>query len=214
MLEVPFHSKSGLLLLAALLAGSAGAQTVYRIVGADGKITFSDKPPFNAQQGKVEATGLGASAAANNSSLPYDLRQVAAKFPVTLYTANECAPCASARSLLGARGIPYSERTISTHDDAVALQRLAGDASVPMLTIGSQKLKGFSDVEWNQYLDAAGYPATSILPSGYKNLPATPLVAVQKTDTPKPADAAPPAPAVNSAPPAAPSANNPSDIQF
>ena len=48
--------------LAFLLAGTAAlvfasgaqAQTVYRIVGADGKVTFSDKPPVTAEQGKVE----------------------------------------------------------------------------------------------------------------------------------------------------------------
>ena len=43
-------------------AGSAAqAQTVYRIVGADGKVTFSDKPPASSDQGKVVGTGVGAS---------------------------------------------------------------------------------------------------------------------------------------------------------
>ena len=40
------------------LASSVQAQTVYRIVGADGKVTFSDKPPVNAEQGKVATTGV------------------------------------------------------------------------------------------------------------------------------------------------------------
>ena len=40
---------------------------------------------------------------------------------------------------------------------------------------GGQQLKGYSDLEWKQYLDAAGYPKSSQLPSGYRNPPAAPL---------------------------------------
>jgi hypothetical protein len=48
------------------------------------------------------------------------------------------------------------------------------------LTIGSQQIKGFSDSEWTQFLDAAGYPKTSVLPGNYRNAAASPLVEVQK----------------------------------
>ena len=84
------------------------AQAVYRIVGADGRVTFSDKPPVNAEQGKVAATGLGAAAAASAAALPFELRQVVARYPVTLYSAPDCSPCGSARSLLSGRGIPFT----------------------------------------------------------------------------------------------------------
>jgi hypothetical protein len=54
------------------------------------------------------------------------------------------------------------------------LQRLSGDTSVPFATIGSQQLKGFSDVEWTQFLNAAGYPQTSVLPASYRPPPPRP----------------------------------------
>lgn len=203
-----------LLIALAALGASHGvqAQTIYRIVGPDGKVTFSDKPPANAEQGKIAGTGVGASGGASGSGLPYELRQVVSKFPVTLYTSADCAPCGPARNLLTSRGVPFSERTISTNDDIASLQRIGGDTSLPLLTVGGQKIRGFSDSEWTQYLDAAGYPKTSMLPSGYRNAPATPLVAVQapvakpKVEEPPPASP-PPAPT-------GPTPSNPAGIQF
>lgn len=199
---------------ALLCALGAQAQAVYRIVGPDGKVTFSDKPPANAQQGKVATTGVGAAAAAsNNGSLPFELRQVATKYPVVLYTAEKCAPCDTGRSMLTSRGIPFSERTVITNEDRAALQRLTGDTSLPYLTVGGQRIRGYSDSEWTQYLDAAGYPKTSVLPNTFKNSPATPLVSLQK---PAPAPKAEPKPVVEDTPRPAPAVNpsNPAGIQF
>lgn len=162
-----------------LLAASAAlhAQGVYRSVGPDGRVTYSDKPPATAPA--REAGGRGEAAAAG-SALPYELRQIAARYPVTLYTGPDCVPCGAGRALLTSRGIPFTERTVSSGDDVAALQRLAGEASLPLLSIGSQQLRGFSDVEWTQYLDAAGYPKASALPGGYRAAPATPLVEAQR----------------------------------
>lgn len=197
-----------------MLLGALGAQaqTVYRIVGADGKVTFSDKPPANEQQGKVAATGVGAAAAASGVALPFELRQVISKYPVTLYTSADCAPCASGRAMLTSRGIPFSERTVSTNEDVAALQKLSGQSSLPVLTIGAQRVKGFSDVEWNQDLDAAGYPKSSVLPPTYRNPPASPLVAVQKPAAAKPEEK--PEPSEAPAAPAGPSPQNPAGIRF
>ena len=98
--------KLGLCLTGLFLAAAAQAQMVYRIIGADGRVTFSDKPPVKAEQGKVAATGVGAAAAASASALPFELRQVANKYPVTLYTAPDCGPCSNGRAMLSSRGIP------------------------------------------------------------------------------------------------------------
>lgn len=171
---------TGLIGLAAatLFAPLAEAQQVYRIVGPDGKVTFSDKPPLdaNAKQAAVATSGAGAASAV----LPFDLRQAADKYPVTLYTTNNCGPCGSGRAYLSSRGIPFIEKTISTPEDADALKRLAGVDSLPLLTIGTQQLKGYSDAEWGQYLNAAGYPARSSLPATWRNPEPAPLVAVQR----------------------------------
>lgn len=213
------HSIAFLLGSAALVLAASGiqAQTIYRIVGADGKVTFSDKPPVSAEQGKVATTGVGAAAANPSSGMPFELRQVVAKYPVVLYTSTACAPCDTGRNLLLTRGVPFSERTVATPEDRAYLQRLTGDNSLPYLTIGTQRIRGLSDQEWTQYLDAAGYPKTSMLPATYRNAAPTPLVAIQTPATPngKPADK-PDAAAKEAAPYQPPPANpsNPAGIQF
>ncbi len=205
--------------LAAIGAASSGAQAqqVYRIVGPDGKVTFSDKPPPATSNAKVTSgTGASGGGGSASSNLPFDLRQVVSKYPVTLYTGENCGPCGSARSLLITRGIPFSEKTVITVEDAAALQRLSGENSLPFGTIGGQQLKGFSDTEWTQFLNAAGYPATSILPSNYRQSPATPLVAIAVAPSAAPAAAASPAPARAAPAPVQPAAtaDNPGGIRF
>ncbi|WP_326533144.1 glutaredoxin family protein [Pseudorhodoferax sp.] len=199
---------TGILLLA---AGLASAQTVYRSIGADGRVTFSDRPP-TAAASAAAAPGRPA-AAPSGPALPYELQQVVSRFPVVLYTGTECGPCDSARELLAARGVPFNERSVRSNEDIAALQRLSGDTSLPVATIGGQRLKGFAPSEWTQYLDSAGYPRSSQLPTGYRRPPAQPLVgeraAVPAVPASAPAQAGAPQPA---APPAAPA--NPAGIVF
>lgn len=206
-----------LALAAGLTASAAAAQQVFRIVGPDGKVTFSDKPPPPSSNARVTAAATDNSArGAASSSLPFELRKVAGQYPVTLYTGDNCGPCGSARSMLTTRGIPFAEKTVTTNEDSQALQRLSGESVLPFATIGSQQLKGFSDAEWTQFLDAAGYPKSSVLPASYRPAPATPLVTVS-APPPAPAaarvGAAAPAPAATPViPPTTP--DNPSGIRF
>ena len=196
----------------ALFAGATTlicAQPVYRTVGPDGKVTFSDKPPAEPKARITSAAGASGGGIVS-SSLPFELRQVAQKYPVTLYTGENCGPCQSARSMLITRGVPFSEKTVSTIEDSQALQRLSSDNSLPFATIGNQQLKGFSDAEWTQFLNAAGYPAASVLPSTYRQPAATPLVTVAAS----PPTVTAPARAAAQPPQPAPAAANPSGIRF
>ena len=196
----------------ALFAGATTlicAQPVYRTVGPDGKVTFSDKPPAEPKARITSAAGASGGGIVS-SSLPFELRQVAQKYPVTLYTGENCGPCQSARSMLITRGVPFSEKTVSTIEDSQALQRLSSDNSLPFATIGNQQLKGFSDAEWTQFLNAAGYPAASVLPSTYRQPAATPLVTVAAA----PPTVTAPARAAAQPPQPAPAAANPSGIRF
>ena len=155
---------------------SQAQQQIYRSVGPDGKVTFSDQPSPATSKARVSTSSTDAAANAAASTLPFELRKVVGQYPVTLYSGENCGPCASARSFLKTRGVPFAEKTVITSEDTQALQRLSGDNSLPFMTIGSQQLKGFSDAEWTQFLDAAGYPKTSVLPSSYRHAAATPLV--------------------------------------
>jgi len=160
----------------AALLSSASSQAQFKIVGADGKITYSDREPSQTE-GKVKALGARAPVQAAEPELPFELRQVAAKYPVTLYAiTGACEPCTLARMLLRQRGIPFSERQIISAEDSEALEKLSGARDAPTLTIGSQVLRGLAAEVWQSYLDAAGYPRDSRLPSSYQYRAATPLV--------------------------------------
>lgn len=215
--EVPRWLLAGLCSIVLLgTAGQLQAQTVYRIVGPGGQVTFSDMPG-GASAGKVspvDNTAAAAPAAApSGAALPFELRQVVGKYPVTLYTSNNCAPCDSGRRLLLGRGVPFSEKTISSVQDAEAFQKLSGSNSLPFLSIGSQQVAGFSASEWTDYLTAAGYPERSSLPPTYRAPQATPLATPEKPAT----AASAPAPAAPALPPVTDikvSPNNPAGIQF
>ncbi len=157
-----------------LAAAPLAAQAQYKVVGPDGSVTYTDRPPAGAKVTAISARA-GATPLSSDIDLPFDLRQVAGRYPVTLYTAPECPPCDSGRQLLQQRGIPYAERSVTTDDDAAALERAVGGRTLPSLSIGSQGLRGFGATDWAAYLDAAGYPRTSRLPRGWQPPAAVPL---------------------------------------
>jgi glutaredoxin len=205
---------AGVLVLVAGAAVDANAQQVYKIVGPDGRITFSDKPPVDkGARATTASVSTSGGNGANLASLPFELRQAASRYPVTLYTSPGCSTCVTGRSMLMSRGIPFAEKTVISNDDIEAFKRM-GATTVPLLTIGSQQVKGFSESEWAQYLDAAGYPSTSQLPPSYVPSPATPLVAQGDTPrAPAPARQTAPTPAAQPTP-TEPPPSNPAGIKF
>lgn len=150
---------------AVLLLAATPAQAQYKVVGPDGKVSYTDRPPIGTKAQPVSSGSAGGGVSTNN--LPYELKQVVSRFPVTLYTSSDCGPCDNGRALLKQRGVPFAERTVSTSDDLAALKRAEGVDSLPVLRIGGQQLKGFSSDEWSNYLTTAGYPTQSKLPANY-----------------------------------------------
>jgi len=170
-------SHAALTLALALFALPGQAQ--FKVIGADGKVTYTDREP-SASEGKIVPLGSKAVAvapAAAEPDLPFELRQVAAKYPVTLYvTSGACEPCTSGRQLLKQRGVPFSEKLVVSAEDSEALERLSGAREAPTLSVGSQILRGYAAETWTAYLEAAGYPRESKLPSTYQYPVAVPVV--------------------------------------
>lgn len=181
---------------AAALWVTAPAWALYKVVGPDGKVTYTDRPPTSAQGNTVPLRSDGRAAAAGDAAgldgLPYVLRSASERFPVTLYTTPECEPCAQGRSLLKARGVPFRERIAATDNDYAAWKQQLGAVRPPTLTVGGQRVEGYEAQTWNNTLDAAGYPRESVLPASWR--------------APAPQTLTPPAPAP-SREPAAPAAD-------
>jgi glutaredoxin len=159
---------------AALLAPPT-AWALYKVVDADGRVTYTDRAP-PAGSGRVQQVrrdGSGQPA----STLPPALREPAQRFPVTLYTSADCGDaCEQARRLLRTRGVPYQERLASTDEERDAWPRLVGGTDAPVLMVGQQRVRTFSPQAWNDTLDLAGYPLRSQLPATYEAPPVQPLL--------------------------------------
>lgn len=182
-----------MLLAPALVEAQTSAKPMYRIVGPDGQVTFTDRPPPTVDAARA-AVALPA-AAAPTANLPTELATAVNRFPVTLYIGASCpAVCTEARALLRERGIPHVVRTVTTGRDATELQRLTGAGTLPALTVGRQPMSGFRRSEWVGYLDAAGYPSTSRLPSGYRMPDPAPLAPEPVREAAAPAEPALPPP--------------------
>ncbi|MGY4828676.1 glutaredoxin family protein [Sphaerotilaceae bacterium SBD11-9] len=190
------HSKNAVFILAASAAVSLlaalPAHALYKVVGPDGKVTYTDQPSVNPEN-KVQAVGTRGGVS-NDVSLPFELRQVVQRYPVTLYVANDCPPCDSGRQLLRQRGIPYSEKLVSTADDSAALQQLTGSTNLPAMTVGAQVVRGWQRENWMSYLDAAGYPKESRLPANFPQGKAEPLTEAKQQQSAPAAPVARPAP--------------------
>ncbi|MGV3741260.1 MAG: DUF4124 domain-containing protein, partial [Burkholderiaceae bacterium] len=93
---------------------------MYKWIAPDGKVTYSDVPP-PATAKSVEAKSVNSSGV-NTANLPFELAEAVKKHPVTLYTSEKCAPCDTGRSLLKSRGIPFSEKTVSSNADIERLR--------------------------------------------------------------------------------------------
>ncbi len=173
---------------AALACAACLAATVlpslaqYKVVDSVGRVTYTDRPPL-AQGDKTSAlktTGPGAAAAA---AWPAEVREAAQRYPVTLYSSANCAPCDAGRVFLQQRGVPYAEKSVINADDGAMLLRLTGSGEVPAISIGAQVVRGWSSSGWASYLDAAGYPRESKLPASYQFAAATPLTEREASPT-------------------------------
>jgi glutaredoxin len=194
----------GLPLLLLLLCQATAQAQLYKWVGPDGKVNYTDRPPAAAAT-KVEKKVLDGGST-GEAALPFELAQAARDNPVILYTTAQCAPCEDAKAMLRARGIPYAEKTVNTHEDQIKLRQFNDKAELPLLVVGRNKQIGYERGAWGSALTAAAYPESNILPSTYHYRPAAPAAQPKPLPTPTPQPQAAPEPI-----PDAPSTSRPQE---
>ena len=151
--------KTVFLVLAITLSSIVSADQLYRWTDADGHVHYTDKPPpTDAKEAEKKQIQDNAPA----PTLSYATRKAAAGFPVTLYTSSGCGQyCDDAREFLQQRGIPFTEKQLSTEEDRAAFKQLFnGNENIPAVSAGSRQLVGFEAGQWNELLDRVGYPRT------------------------------------------------------
>jgi len=143
--------------IAWVAANVAHAQTVYKSIGPDGSIVYSDKPPAN---GKIEKTftfvDLPSSSVPGMASQPSSsapMRRIAPNIApgegVVMFSANWCGYCKRAKAYLATKGIPYRSIDIDSASGKAEFTRMH-QSSIPLVFYKGKAIRGF---------DVAGYDA-------------------------------------------------------
>ena len=153
------RSATILLAAAAALSGAVFAGQLYRWVDEKGNVEFRDTPPpATAKTIEERKLGGGTAPAAN---LPYSVQQAMKNFPVTLWATDCGDACTNARAHLARRGVPYAEKDPQAEFES--FKKVTGGTEVPVIFVGSTRLKGYLESDLDKALDAAGYPRTALV---------------------------------------------------
>lgn len=139
---------------------TAAAQ-LYRWTDESGNVHYTDTPPpTNARNvQKKDAARPRASGAPTQS---YAMQLAAKNFPVTIYTSKDCGnPCQKGLDFLKKRGVPFTEKVVTTQSEVDEVVKLAGVPRVPVLVVGTVVQKDFEEQAWGDALDTATYPKTA-----------------------------------------------------
>ena len=158
-------------------SGSLLAAQVYRWVDDKGNVEYRDTPPPQNAKKVEERRATGNTVQTSTPS--YSAQQAAKNHPVTLWAYDCGDPCNNARAHLARRAVPYAEK--DPRQDLKSFEKLTGATNVPVLYVGSVRLTGYLESDWDNTLDSAGYPKTAAA-AGVKPAPK----AVAKPDEAKP----------------------------
>lgn len=140
------------LLLALSLCALPAQAEIYKVVGADGKVSYTDQPPQD-KAARSEALKIQTYAGPPAvSAYGGSVRKV------TLLSAQWCGACKSAKAYMVGRKIAFEEWDIDRSEFARAKMREVGAKGVPVILVGKQKMVGFSPEGLENMLQQAGTP--------------------------------------------------------
>lgn len=137
------------LLLFAFTSLEAQAE-IYKVTGADGKVSYTDKGPQTAsaktEKLKIQTYSGALTVSLHNGSVR----------KVTLLSAQWCGVCRQAKAYMNSRKIAFEEWDIDQSDYARAKMKELGAKGVPVILVGKQKMNGFSPGGLDKMLQKAG----------------------------------------------------------
>jgi glutaredoxin len=150
------------LLLTLTIAADA---TVYKTVGPDGKVIYTDQPPVDPKTAATLNIAEQPSSPLPASVLKYQeqlaksadkrLREAAPlranlSATPTLFSATWCGYCRKAKSYMSSHKIAFQEIDIDTESGARAFFEAGGGSGVPMLIVDGRVTRGFTESSYNQ----------------------------------------------------------------
>ena len=136
----------------ALAAGTSTETTLYKSLGPDGKIVYSDRPPVSGAAKKMTFENLPASPlSAETLAYIEELQKTSSTATpatrtgeVLLFAAAWCGYCKKAKVYLAAKHISYREVDVDTKAGKVAYAQAGGKNGIPLLLANGQRVSGFS----------------------------------------------------------------------
>lgn len=141
------------------------AETLYKTIGPDGRVEYTDRPPADGKAAKtlnfadLPATPLPDSVLRYREQLQKGMQNRLAnagkRGGVQLFSAAWCGYCRKAKSWLDGRGIAYTEIDIDTPDGGMAFAQAGSASGIPLLLAGEQRVQGFSAAAYESVFRAA-----------------------------------------------------------
>jgi len=144
-------NKLPIFLLSFLIFSPQPAQAeIYKVTGADGKVSYTDQAPQSANA-KTEKLKIQTYSGAPSVS-PYN----GSVGKVTLLSAQWCGVCRQAKAYMNSRKIAFEEWDIDQSEYARSKMNELGAKGVPVILVGKQKMVGFSPEGLGAMLQKAG----------------------------------------------------------
>jgi glutaredoxin len=143
-------------------AGAVSAQTIYKSIGANGQVVYSDKAPTTGHLEKTMKFADLPSSTLPSTTASY-MEQFRRTHPnntapevatigngVTLYSAAWCGYCKKAKAWLAAKGVAYQDVDVDSPSGMAAFaQATGGKGGIPVLMAKGQRVTGFSTAAYD-----------------------------------------------------------------
>ena len=130
-----------LLIIWLVLSAPASQAEMYRWVDENGQVHYSDSNPGDAET---------YSPPESNVADPFT--QGSGPPTIRIYTAEWCSSCKRAKRYMQEKGIAFVEYDIEKDPHGRNEFRMLGGRGVPLITVGDQKMQGFTPARFEQML--------------------------------------------------------------
>lgn len=143
------------LLITILIVGfmpAAVADKVYKWIGPDGEVHYSNTPPgrdARAREVPLVIPSFGGEAEVSTAG--------GVGRGVRIYTTASCGYCKRALAHLRKRSVPFTEYDVQTSTTGKLDYRRLNGRGVPIILIGNQRMDGYSEPRLEEMLRKAGY---------------------------------------------------------
>lgn len=162
MSDVKSHmNRLGIVAALMLISAPGMTQTLYKYVGPDGKVVYSDRPP---ESGRIEKTlhvqnlpntVLPSATVGELNRLRKDARPATSPAARTvMFTAAWCGYCRKAKAYLAQHGVAYKEVDIETPEGKTAFATASSGNGIPFLLRNGEGIRGYSKEAYDEFFAA------------------------------------------------------------